>query len=116
MTHGATLFDPERGASLMFGDSVPHEWVDRWRSQGKKQLICQAEIFPILVAKSTWPQLISCRAVLWFVDNNSALAAVIRSFSPIVENFELLVLNAELDVKLHSEPELVQPCAVEVKP
>ena len=102
VTHGATLFDPECGASLMFGDSVPHEWVDRWRSQGKKQLICQAEIFPILVAKSTWPQLISCRAVLWFVDNNSALAAVIRSFSPIVENFELLVLNAELDVKLQS--------------
>ena len=27
---------------------------------------------------------------------------MIRSFSPIVENFELLVLNAELDVKLQS--------------
>jgi hypothetical protein len=102
VTHGAVLFDPECGASLMFGDSVPLEWIDRWRSQGKKQLICQAEIFPILVAKSTWPHIISCRAVLWFVDNNSALAAVIRSFSPIVENFELLVLNAELDVKLQS--------------
>ena len=102
VTHGAVLFDPECGASLMFGDSVPLEWIERWRSQGKRQLICQAEIFPILVAKSTWQHLLSCRAVLWFVDNNSALAAVIRSFSPIVENFELLVLNAELDVKLQS--------------
>ena len=102
VTHGAVLYDPECGASLMFGDSVPLEWVERWKAQGKKQLICQAEIFPILVAKSTWQQILACRAVLWFVDNNSALAAVIRSFSPIVENFELLMLNAELDVKLQS--------------
>ena len=102
VTHGAVLYDPESGASLMFGESVPPDWVKKWSAQGKKQLICQAEIFPILVAKSTWPQILAYRAVLWFVDNNSALAAVIRSFSPIVENFELLMLNAEIDVRLQS--------------
>ena len=102
VTHGAVLHDPESDTSLMFGDHVPESWVDRWRAQGKKQLICQAEIFPILVAKTTWEPLLSGRAVLWFVDNNSALAAVIRSFSPVVENFELLIINANLDVKLQS--------------
>ena len=100
VTHGAVLYDPESETSLMFGDQVPESWVERWRAQGKKQLICQAEIFPILVAKTTWEPLLSCRAVLWFVDNNSAQAAVIRSFSPVVENFELLLINANLDVKL----------------
>ena len=102
VSHGAVLYDPETGASLMFGDNVPEQWVASWKAQGKKQLICQAEIFPILVAKTTWGSVLAGRAVLWFVDNNSALAAVIRSFSPVVENFELLLINARLDVKLQS--------------
>ena len=100
VTHGATMYDPEDGLALMFGDSVPAEWVSRWSQQGKKQLICQAEIFPILVCKTTWANRLSGRAILWFIDNNSALAAVIRSFSAVLENFELLMLNAHLDVKL----------------
>ena len=100
VTHGATFYDPEDGLSMMFGDQVPSEWVTKWKEQGRKQLICQAEIFPILVSKATWADRITGRAVLWFVDNNSALAAVIRSFSAVLENYELLTLNASLDVRL----------------
>ena len=102
ITHGATLFDPETGRSLMFGDDVPPFWVDRWRAGGKKQLICQAEIFPVLVSKATWKNVLRQRSVLWFIDNNAALSAVIRSFSPVIENYELLVLNARLDLQLQS--------------
>ena len=100
VTHGAALHDPEDGLSLMFGDAVPSEWVDKWRKHGKKQLICQAEIFSILVSKATWSDRLAGRAILWFVDNNSALSAVIRSFSAVLENFELLMLNTSLDVSL----------------
>ena len=102
VSYGAVLHDAESGTSLMFGDEVPPEWASHWRNQGKKQLICQAEIFPILSAKMTWKALLKNRAVLWFIDNNSALSALIRSFSPVVENFELLMCNAELDVELQS--------------
>ena len=102
ITHGATLFDPESGQSLMFGDWVPDVWVQKWKAGGKKQLICQAEIFPILVSKATWRAELKHRFILWFIDNNSALSAVIRSFSPVIENYELLVLNANLDLKLQS--------------
>eukprot|EP00435_Cladocopium_sp_Y103_P010164 s6141_g2.t1 len=102
VTHGATLYDPDTQTACMFGDDVPEVWVNQWRKHGKTQLICQAEIFPILVAKATWSQQLSGRAVLWFIDNNSALASVIRSFSPVLENFDLLVINANLDVKLQS--------------
>ena len=42
------------------------------------------------------------RSVLWFIDNNAALSAVIRSFPPVIENYELLVLNARLDLQLQS--------------
>ena len=102
ITHGATLFDPETGRSLMFGDWVPDTWVQRWKAGGKKQLICQAEIFPVLVSKATWTSELRNRAILWFIDNNAALSAVIRSFSPVIENYQLLVLNASLDLQLQS--------------
>ena len=102
VTHGAAFYDPESHHALMFGDYVPTCWTDKWRAEGKKQLICQAELFPVLVAKNTWSHLISGRAVLWFIDNNSSLAAVIRSYSPVLENYELLVINARLDVELQA--------------
>jgi hypothetical protein len=51
-----------------------------------------------VVAKQTWPEFLSHRAVLWFIDNNSAQAALVRSYSPVTDNYELLVRNAELDV------------------
>ena len=56
----------------------------------------------MLVAKRTWQEIISGRAVLWFIDNNSSLAAFIRSYSPVLDNYELLVLNAALDVRLQA--------------
>jgi hypothetical protein len=89
ITYGATLFDPETGKSLMFGDAIPDCWVIKWKAGGKKQLICQAEIFPVLVSKATWKEELEHRAILWFTDQNAALSAVIRSFSPVIENYEL---------------------------
>ena len=113
VTHGATLYDPENGTALMFGDYVPENWAEKWRAEGKKQLICQAELFPIIVAKNTWRELLYGRAILWFIDNNSSLAAVIRSYSPVLENYEMLVINARLDVELSFT--LVLQSALEVK-
>jgi len=102
VTHGATYYDPEDGTALMFGDYVPDVWTEKWRAEGKKQLICQAELFPIIIAKNTWRDLLCGRAILWFIDNNSSLAAVIRSYSPVLENYEMLVINAWLDVELQA--------------
>ena len=97
-----TFFGLETGSCLMFGDNIPEAWLQRWRRDGKTQLICQAEIFPILVADATWSDLLSRRAMFWFVDNNSALSAVIRAFSPVIKKYKLLVWNSRLDVKLQS--------------
>ena len=96
------MFDPETGAAWMFGDDVPDNWVQSWKSGGKKQVICQAELFPIIVAKATWSEALAHRAVIWFIDNNSALSAIVRAYSPVIENYHLLVVNAALDLQLHS--------------
>jgi len=102
VTHGAVLADFFEGRFLYFGDDIPRCWTSKWRASGKTQLIGQAEIFPVLVSKLTWIKEISGRAVLWFVDNSSAQSALIRSFSPVFDNYELLVINAELDVLTQS--------------
>jgi hypothetical protein len=100
VTHGATMFDPESNLALMFGDEVPSNWTHKWKAEGRRQLICQAELFPVLIAKNTWKSSLRGRSILWFIDNNSSLAAIIRSYSPVLDSFEMLVINARLDVEL----------------
>ena len=56
----------------------------------------------MLVSKLTWIREIAGRAVLWFIDNSSAQSTLIRSFSPVFDNYELLVINAEMDVLTQS--------------
>ena len=100
VTHGATFFDPESNLALMFGDEVPSSWTQKWKAEGRRQLICQAELFPVIIAKNTWKSSLRGRSILWFIDNNSSLAVIIRSYSPGLDNFEMLVINARLDVEL----------------
>jgi len=102
VTHGAVLADFFEDRFLYFGDDIPQCWTSKWRASGKTQLICQAEIFPVLVSKLTWIREIAGRAVLWFIDNSSAQSTLIRSFSPVFDNYELLVINAEMDVLTQS--------------
>ena len=64
VTHGALLFDPATGRKEVFGDHVPEAVVLQWRRGGKKQVIFFAEIFPVVVAKATWIEVIRGRRVL----------------------------------------------------
>ena len=86
----ATMFDPESNLALMFGDEVPSISTQKWKAEGRRQLICQAELFPVLVAKNTWKSFLKGRSILWFIDDNSSLAAIIRSYSPVLDSFECL--------------------------
>ena len=45
VTHGAVLCDITSGSYLFFGDHVPKKYVEAWMESGKKQVICQAELF-----------------------------------------------------------------------
>ena len=102
VTHGAVLYDPECGEHLLCLEIVCrltgsidgghrvrntlyvrvrffHYW---WRSRLGRIFALPELCFGLWITTRPW--------------------AVIHSFSPIVENFELLVVNAELEVKLQS--------------
>ena len=100
VTHGAVFVDPWKCESFFFGDYVPEVFVGMWRRADKKQVIAQAEIFPVLVSKETWASKIDGRSVLWFLDNDSARLSLVRCFSPVLVNFCLLQLNARLDSQI----------------
>ena len=101
--HGALLLDPASQRSLVFGDHVPQKFVHAWMRFGKRQVIAQTEIFPVLVAKETWADVLAGRSVLWFLDNESAKMALIRKFSPILDIFILLQTNAKFDIETQSK-------------
>ena len=100
VTHGALLLDPACNKSCVFGDYIPDLFVSKWTREGKKQVIAQAEMMPVLAAKCTWTSLLKGRNILWFLDNESAKMAFVRCFSPVLDNFFMLQANSKLDVQL----------------
>ena len=99
VTSGAIIYDPLSQACEMIGFHVPDGFVKCWKSTGISQVIGQAEIFPVLVAKLTWANMIANRKLIIFVDNDSAKEALVRGYSPSVASFNLLITNAEVDVE-----------------
>ena len=43
------------------------------------------------------------RSVLWFADNESARMALIRNYSPVIDNFLLLQVNSQLDLRVEKQ-------------
>ena len=65
-------------------------------------MIGRAELFPLLVARLTWGARLQGRKVLYFVDNNAALQAMIRSYSPVLPSLELVMECLKWDLQAES--------------
>ena len=94
---GGVLFRPCAGGALFFSCEVPAPIVARWTSGGKRQVIGQAEVFPVLVAKLTWAEQLKGMRNIYFIDNDSARYALIAGASPISSTKVLLLYNTVLD-------------------
>jgi hypothetical protein len=81
---GAVLFDPVDQAILYFGCLVQDEIVNLWSGGGEKSmLIHQAELFPCLLARTTWSDRFWRRRNISFVDNDGARDALIKGYSAV---------------------------------
>ena len=78
---GGVLVDPEHGTFEFFGCLVSDATVQVWESEGKEQVICQAELLAVPVALKTWQAILEDRDVLVFVDNDPAKDALVRGLS-----------------------------------
>ena len=77
---GAVLITPKHPSPLYTTWSVPESVVATWLP--KKTQIGQLEIFAAPVAIDTWAPFLTDSETLLFIDNTSALASLIRGYSP----------------------------------
>jgi hypothetical protein len=88
-----------------FGAVVPDSVVSSWKSKlDQEQVIGQAEIFPVLVARLTWQHLLKGRRCVFFLDNESARIALVRSYSPVLSSLNILMDVASWDYKYSVDP------------
>ena len=99
---GALCVAPGEGAQC-FGAMVSKETVDSWKSKAEqKQIIGQAELFPLLVARLTWKEMLSSKKVIYFVDNESARLSMIKAYSPVLPSLHIVIQCLEWDYKHES--------------
>ena len=70
----------------------------------QEQVIGQAEILPVLIAKSIWGDKLRNRKVIYFIDNDSARLALIKGYSPVLASLLLIMTSAQQDAELSSAP------------
>ena len=79
------------GKLQVFGASIPSSLADTWKSkEDQSQVIGQAELYPLLIARLTWSESLAGRKVLYFVDNESARLAMVKAYSPVLASLKLI--------------------------
>ena len=82
-TCGAVLLDRRDGVALTFGFRINKELQDEWikDGMGKKQLVTEAELLPVLVSRRLWADRLRGAKVFIYVDSNPAKFSLIRGTS-----------------------------------
>ena len=96
---GAVLFLPEGGVHY-FGCTIGPEVLKLWTRGGSQQVIGQAELLPVVMAKVVWAELLKESFLLTFIDNESAKFALIAGSSPVDASSHLVAASGELDALL----------------
>eukprot|EP00435_Cladocopium_sp_Y103_P026492 s3071_g6.t1 len=94
---GACLYDESHGTRLVIQDRVADELIDLWKDLVGDHLICQVELYTMVLVRWEFQELLSNRRVLLFVDNNSARGGVVkgRSSSPTMDDLLKAFYSAE---------------------
>lgn len=88
---GAVLIDP-LGNNQFFGGIVDQATVDSWKTKlSQEQVIGQAELIPLLIARLTWQVRLAGRRVIFFIDNESARICAIKAYSPVLPSLEIVM-------------------------
>ena len=78
---GLFIHDCEDGSRSVASGVVPDRIIRFWKETVGEQLICQIELWPILLAKKRLSGLLAGRKIIWFVDNEAAKETIVRGYS-----------------------------------
>jgi len=101
---GGVMISP--GGQRQFSRAVVSEEIaESWKSSKHQlQVIGQAELFPLIVARLTWPEFLSSSRVIYFIDNESARIAAIKAYSPVLASLNIIVECIGWDYSHGSSP------------
>ena len=82
-TVGGVIFDGP--VVQFFGCKVSVEQVEAWKTKlDQTQVIGQAELYPVLLAKLTWAKHLKNRRAIYFIDNEAARLGLVKAYSPFL--------------------------------
>jgi hypothetical protein len=96
-TCGALIIDTATNEQWYFGLEIAKEIVALWSKGGKKQVIAQAELYPIIVSRMALQAKLTNRRCFFFIDNDSARDNLIGAFSKIASSMHLIYEFLRLD-------------------
>eukprot|EP00435_Cladocopium_sp_Y103_P075354 s103_g56.t1 len=79
---GAVLVDVSTGVRLVCHGAVPDTLLDKWRNMVGDHLICQIELYVMVLVRWQFKNLLRNRRTIWWVDNDAARYCTIRGLSP----------------------------------
>ena len=75
-----------------FGFAVCAEQVDSCKTKlNQKQLIRQAELYPVLVAKHIWANELKGKRIIHFMDNEAARLGLVKAYSPVLPSKSIIM-------------------------
>ena len=78
---GSVILDTRTGVSLVQEGSVPERLLRRWKDEVGDQIICEMELYAVLMTRAGLPNLLAGRRVIFFIDNEAARSVIIRGQS-----------------------------------
>ena len=103
-TMGGVFYDGETKEMECFGETIPNALVRERQAGGAQNVISQAELLPVWVARDTWGNKLDNRRVFYMIGNDGARAALINMSSSSIVNKALLIGIANQEVATDSFP------------
>ena len=99
-TCGGIILDPWSRKFEMWGTAVPQWLLEAWTDGVARQVIGQAEVLPIFIAKFLWLSILQGRQTIYFIDNYSSLDAHIKGSSKARGSDLMVAESQKLDVRV----------------
>ena len=100
VTAGAVIWLPHSRSFEFLYYRVPEFVTKSWRSSASGQVIGQAELHPVVIAKLTWAEALRKTLAVFFVDKDSARDALIRGYSPVLASCGIIAQSSAADAAL----------------
>ena len=78
---GAVIIDLSTNFSVVLEGSVPDPLLQMWLREVGDQLICQIELYTMVVIRWVYASLLQGRRTIWWVDNDAARYSLIKGSS-----------------------------------